>query len=463
MNKLKEKIKKIFYSLIKNKLAFITLCFSAFFIVALAVAMVYIAYNPIKRVTYVPATNQPISSGKESIASEEELDISEIEIPEIQIADENSNEDIKNIEEEIREEDSEENKDITIVDSIKNITTKQWNTLSYGIDVSSHNGDIDWQKVAPSGVEFVMIRCGYRGYVTGEIVQDARFDQNIKGASQNNISIGIYFYSTAINEKEAVQEAMWVAQLLSDYEKQGIKIAFPVAYDFEEFYNKEKSRAHNVTKNELTKNTKMFLNYIDNAGYSSMLYASKSAVDYYWDFSEISDYDFWLAHYCQQTNYGGAYSMWQYSCTGKIDGIKGNTDLNISYYRYLNPSEAVECISDEAIVYNGYNENSGEGGQLAKGAIYERRRTLATGWSEIIYNGFTGYVKSECLTPVKFEEYNTNITLSEDTSIYSLPILNNDKIIGNIKKGETVKVTGIYKNKWYIIENDEREQYISIY
>lgn len=459
MNKFLGGIKTAFSRLYKKKFVFSLFCICVLVTIALIAAIVYVALNPVLKITYTETYNPSfLESSKEQSSSKSEVE--DIEIPEVEIADENSNEDIKNIEDEIREEGSEETKDITIRDSFNNITTKQWNSFSFGIDVSSHNGDIDWAKVAESGVEFVMIRCGYRGYVSGKIVQDARFDANIKGAHQNGITIGIYFYSTAINEREALQEAAWVARLLGDYEKEGIKIVFPVAYDFEEFYNKNSSRAENLSKEQLTANTVTFLNHIGSVGYTPMLYASKSAVDYYWDFDKIAEYDFWLAHYVERTNYGGAYSMWQYSNTGKVSGIKGNTDLNISYYRYLSPSEAVVCNEQNLAVYNGYNEQSGIGGYLAMGAIYERRRTLLTGWSEIYYNGFVGYVKSDAVSVVEFEAVEKEISITEDTKVYSMPIRSEDKKVSLLSAGQTVKITGVYLDKWYQINDNGKTRYI---
>ena len=462
MNKFTEKFKFFFARLYKKKFIFAMFSICVLVTLCLVAGIVYVAFNPVVKITYNEASSVPTAnvSSEDSSQNESLSGTTEIEIPDVEIADENSNEDIKNIEDEIREEGSEETKDITIIDSFNNVTTKQWNSLSYGIDVSSHNGHIEWDKVAQAGVEFVMIRCGYRGYVSGKIVEDARFDANIRGASQHGISIGIYFYSTAVNEREALQEAAWIAKRLGDYEKDGIKIVFPVAYDFEEFYNKNSSRAENLSKEQLTANTKAFLSHIGSVGYTPMLYASKSAVDYYWDFDKIAEYDFWLAHYVERTNYGGAYSMWQYSNTGKVSGIKGNTDLNISYYRYLSPSEAVVCNEENLEVYNGYNEQSGIGGYLAMGAIYERRRTLLTGWSEIYYNGFTGYVKSDAVSLVEFEPVIEERVLSKDTPVYSLPIKHKDKQLSVLPSGKTVKITGVYQNKWYQINENDKTRYI---
>ncbi len=421
--------------------------------VLLTVPLIFFAKNGFyieKEYQYTSVITKPSENGQ-SIPDEE------IEIPKVEIADENSAEDT-----DIDKQDQEQSDTlggITIYDSVNKVVSPRWQALSYGIDVSSHNGKIDWKKVAAAGVEFVMIRCGYRGYVTGKIVQDARFEENIKGAYENGITIGIYFYSTAINEEEARQEAAWVCSILDKKAEQGIKILYPVAYDFEEFFNKQKSRAENLSRQQLTKNTIAFLNYIALGGYNPMLYASKSSTTDYWDFDAVKDYDFWLAHYVQSTNYTGEYAMWQYTSRGKVDGIKGNVDLNVSYYRYVYPSEPVECVTDSVTVYNGHSENSGEGGIIVKNVIYERIRTLVTGWSEIRYNGVIGYVKTDQIKKVEFTPCNKEITLDSSKKIYSVAVPNEKYKVKVFEKGTVIKVTATYKDKWYECELDGGKVY----
>lgn len=426
---------------------------------ALIIPLVYVAKNGF----YIekPYT-QVITETVSAPSASEDTALEEIVVPEVEIADENSAEDTKNNEEMNDEklEQSENLGDITIYDSVNTVISEHWQALSYGIDVSSHNGKIDWKRVAAAGVEFVMIRCGYRGYVTGKIVQDARFEENIRGAAENGIAIGVYFYSTAITEAEARQEAAWVCQTLDEKAAEGIKILFPVAYDFEEFFNKEKSRAENLSRQQLTKNTIAFLNYVSSAGYNPMLYASKSSITDYWDFAAIKDYDFWLAHYVQSTNYTGEYAMWQYTCRGKVDGIKNYTDLNVSYYCYVYPSEPIECINDTVTVYNSYNEKSGEGGIIVKDVIYERIRTLVTGWSEIRYNGLVGYVKTKEIKKAEFTECDETLTLSSSKHIYSIAVLNDTYSVGTLSAGTQITATATYKNKWYEFIKDGEKVYI---
>ncbi len=426
---------------------------------ALIIPLVYVAKNGY----YVekPYTEEIIETVKKP-SSSEQSSTEEIIIPDVEIADENSAEDTKNNTDMNNEklEQSETLGDITIYDSVNTVISEHRQALSYGIDVSSHDGKIDWKKVAAAGVEFVMIRCGYRGYVTGKIVQDAYFEQNIKGAAENGIAIGIYFYSTAITEAEARQEAAWVCQTLDEKAAEGIKILYPVAYDFEEFFNKQKSRADNLSRQQLTKNTIAFLNYVSSSGYNPMLYASKSSITDYWDFNAIKDYDFWLAHYIESTNYKGVYAMWQYTCRGKVDGIKGYTDLNVSYYRYVYPSEPIECINDTVTVYNSYNEKSSEGGTIVKGVIYERIRTLVTGWSEIRYNGLVGYVKTKEIKKAEFLECDKELTLGSKKHIYSVAVINDTYKVGTLSAGTKITATATYKNKWYEFIKDGEKVYI---
>ena len=182
---------------------------------------------------------------------------------------------------------------------------------SFGIDVSKWNGNINWQQVAASGVDFAIIRCGYRGYGSeGKIVQDPYFEQNIKGALKNGIKVGIYFYSTAINEAEALEEAKTVVEMIKNY-----KITYPVAYDFENYYE---GRCAYLNKTIMTNNALAFLNYVKSKGYTPMMYASKDAYQTKWETARFSGMKNWLAHYTDKTDYTGKYNMWQYTDVGRV-------------------------------------------------------------------------------------------------------------------------------------------------
>ena len=196
---------------------------------------------------------------------------------------------------------------------------------SMGIDVSHHQGRIDWAQVKASGVEFAIIRVGYRGQTSGGIYEDAYFKTNMKGAIANGIKVGAYFYSTAINETEALEEAAWVVKKIAPY-----SITYPVVYDFEDFNSK---RCANVGGAEATKNANAFLNYIKSSGYEPMMYANKSDITKRMSRSSFNC-KFWLAHYTSKTDYTGNVNMWQYTSKGTVPGISGWVDMNIAYFNY---------------------------------------------------------------------------------------------------------------------------------
>ena len=198
-------------------------------------------------------------------------------------------------------------------------------THSNGIDVSAHNGVIDWKTVAANGVDFAIIRCGFRGYSEGKIYEDAYFKSNVAGATAAGVKVGIYFYSAAVTEEEALEEAAWVVKKISTY-----RITYPVVYDFEEF---GMHRCSGVNGTLGTNMALTFLNYVKANGYEPMLYASKNDIRNNFNKSAFSC-KFWLAHYTTKTDYTGSYNMWQYTSKGSVPGISGNVDMNIAYFSY---------------------------------------------------------------------------------------------------------------------------------
>ncbi len=218
----------------------------------------------------------------------------------------------------------------TVKISITQIKTQPLN----GIDVSVYQGTIDWKKVKSSGIDFAIIRAGYRGYGTnGTLVEDSMFSKNVLGAIANKIDVGIYFYTQAITIDEAKEEARFVLNLIKKY---GIKLTYPIAIDTElSNANPQYSgRADNLSKQERTKIVKAFCDTIKNAGYIPMIYANKYWLNDNLDMSKLSSYDIWLAHYTEKTDYKGNYTMWQYTSTGKVDGISGNVDKSYCYKKY---------------------------------------------------------------------------------------------------------------------------------
>ena len=196
---------------------------------------------------------------------------------------------------------------------------------SMGIDVSHHQGRINWAQVKASGVEFAMIRVGYRGQTSGGIYEDAYFKTNVTGAVANGIKVGIYFYSTAVNENEALEEAAWVVKKIAPY-----RITFPVVYDFEDF---NAYRCANVGGAQATSNALTFLNFVKANGYEPMMYANKNDITTRMSRGSFGC-KFWLAHYTSQTDYTGNVNMWQYTSKGTVPGISGWVDMNIAYFNY---------------------------------------------------------------------------------------------------------------------------------
>jgi len=202
------------------------------------------------------------------------------------------------------------------------MTTAENATL--GIDVSKYQGEIDWKKVADAGIKFAIIRCGYRGYSTGSLVIDPYFEKNLKGATANGIDVGVYFFSQAMNEVEAVEEAsMVLSQIKRAY------VNYPIFIDSEA--SGGDGRADKLNVENRTKVCKAFCATIESEGYNAGVYASKNWFNNKLTAKELEDYIIWLAEYREAPTYEGVYNMWQYSSKGKVDGIEGNVDLDLSY------------------------------------------------------------------------------------------------------------------------------------
>lgn len=193
-----------------------------------------------------------------------------------------------------------------------------------GIDVSKWQKEIDWDKVKNEGVDFAIIRCGYRGSVTGSLVEDPYFEQNIKGARAAGIKVGVYFFTQAVNEVEAVEEASMVISLVRDYELQ-----YPVFIDTEGAGGN--GRADSLNVEERTAVCEAFCTTVKNAGLEAGVYASRNWYNNKLTAGTLESYAIWLAEYRRVPLYQGYYQMWQYTSKGKINGINGNVDLNVSY------------------------------------------------------------------------------------------------------------------------------------
>lgn len=194
-----------------------------------------------------------------------------------------------------------------------------------GIDVSKWNKEIDWDRVKEAGIEFAIIRAGYRGSVTGSLVADPYFEANMKGAASSGIPTGIYFFTQAVNEVEAVEEASAVLELIRNY-----KISYPIFIDTEGAGGN--GRADGLDPETRTLVCEAFCRTIENAGYNAGVYASRNWYNNNLYTNRLDDYCIWLAEYRSTPLYQGYYQMWQYTSKGTVDGIEGNVDMNISYF-----------------------------------------------------------------------------------------------------------------------------------
>lgn len=193
----------------------------------------------------------------------------------------------------------------------------------HGIDVSEWQGDIDWQQVKDAGIEFAIIRLGYRRSEAGELSTDEKALTNLQGAAEAGIPTGAYFFSQAISTKEALEEAEYALSLLEGY-----TLTYPLIYDWE--YLGKEARTADVDARTLTDCIKTFCSRVEEAGFQSMIYFNphfhENEVLY---LEELTDYHFWLAMYDTQMDYPYQIDMWQYSCTGTVPGITGEVDLNL--------------------------------------------------------------------------------------------------------------------------------------
>lgn len=198
------------------------------------------------------------------------------------------------------------------------------NNARVGIDVSKWNGEIDWDKTKKDGVEFAIVRAGYRGSVSGALVVDPYFHVNMKAASASGVPTGVYFFTQAVNEVEAVEEASAVLQLVEKYD-----LEYPIYIDTEGAGGN--GRADGLDAETRTLVCEAFCRTIQNAGYAAGVYASRNWLNNNLQMDRLDQYLTWLAEYRSVPLYQGYYQMWQYTSKGQIDGIRGNVDINISY------------------------------------------------------------------------------------------------------------------------------------
>lgn len=195
---------------------------------------------------------------------------------------------------------------------------------SIGIDVSKYQSEADWAKVKASGVESVMIRVGYRGYgESGTIVLDEMFHTHIQGALDAGLEVGVYFFSQAVTEEEAIEEAEFVLNEIKDY-----KITYPIAFDSEKV-EAGNGRANALSVEERTAVVKAFLNKIEKAGYEPVVYANDRWFALNLDLRELTDYKLWLASYRDEPVFPYQIDGWQHTSSATVPGIDGKVDMNI--------------------------------------------------------------------------------------------------------------------------------------
>lgn len=200
-----------------------------------------------------------------------------------------------------------------------------------GIDVSYHQGDVDWTKVAADGIDFVIMRVGYRGYESGVLNVDGRFHEYIKGALDADLDVGVYFFSQAVNAEEAIEEANFVMEQIRGY-----KITFPVIFDWE-LMDDENARTHNIEPYTVTECAAAFCDTVADGGYRPMVYSSRRFALLKLNMGKLANFDFWFAEYKDGHNepsYPYNFQIWQYASDGRVDGIDGEVDMNICFADY---------------------------------------------------------------------------------------------------------------------------------
>lgn len=377
------------------------------------------------------------------------------------------------------------------VDIAKVVDENETDEITFGIDVAKYQGTIDWEKVAESGIDFVMVRVGYRTLANGKITADTNAKYNMQEAQKYGIKVGAYFFSTAISKEEAVEEANWVADYISRYQ-----ITYPVAYNCEGFEDST-SRQYNMTKTERTDAALAFLQKIGEHGYTPMFYASKGEIeaDAKWETSRIANiYKIWVAQYpsspypqTQSSSYTGKHAMWQYTNQGNVPGISKPVDVDIAYFGYgktqdakdddapenvsadpealMNFTEVNETVTakDRTNLRNKPSQDSDSSVMytLSNGETVTRTGISNSGWSRIVFNGNTYYAVSSYLTTdlsyrppqpepddgikTEFKSVNEQVTAKEEVNLRTLPSVTNSdsKVVATIVNGDIVTRTGV--------------------
>ena len=214
---------------------------------------------------------------------------------------------------------------------------KSGKTLSIkGIDVSRYQKTIEWDKVAGDGVRFAFVRLGYRGYDKGKLVMDELFEENARGAAKNGVALGVYFVTQAVSVEEAIEEAEYVLDAIKPY-----NVSWPIVLDIEDAAS-QTARTVALSKAERTDHAIAFCETIQEAGYTPMLYSNIRWYMDELDLTRLTEYDKWFAQYFKRPFFPYAFQVWQYTDSGRVDGITGPVDLNISFVDYGERKESTE-------------------------------------------------------------------------------------------------------------------------
>mgnify|MGYP003293349111 CR=1 FL=1 len=378
--------------------------------------------------------------------------------------------------------------------------TAETEEITFGIDVAKYQGTIDWDAVEGSGIDFAMIRLGYRAMADGMIVEDSNARYNLQEAGRVGIPVGAYFFSTAVSHEEAEAEAAWVAALVSQY-----PITYPIVYDCEG-YSEPDSRQYHLSKAERTDIALVFLETIEKLGYEGMFYASKNELhkDAGWEVSRIEDdYKIWVAQYPEQpypvttaSSYTGKHHMWQYSMEGTVAGISQPVDLDIAYFGYdgiepaKNTEPPEEAFPDPTALMNfrevsetvtakeetrlrsipSQDEDSQILFLLKNGETAQRIAVSDSGWSRLLYQNTVCYAVSSYLTTnmnyvpgqeedpdgiqTQFSAVDEQVTAKEVVNLRMLPSVEHEDadVIAQLKKGDVARRIGISDNGWSKLE-----------
>ena len=193
-----------------------------------------------------------------------------------------------------------------------------------GVDVSTYQKEIDWQAVAADGIDFAILRLGYRGYTEGGLFLDQTFESNLRGALDAGLEVGVYFFSQAVTPEEAEAEAAYIINVIEGYE-----ITYPVAFDWEPIAPGNNARTDGLDNDVLTQCAAAFCEKIRGAGYTPAIYFNQSLGYLRYDLRELTEYNLWLAEYDVKPDFYYHFDLWQYTHTGKVAGIEGEVDLDL--------------------------------------------------------------------------------------------------------------------------------------